>query len=101
DTVQRRLDDVERMVADGDLSEAESMAKQAKQSLDTVAGELEAALDEDPKSKWAAATQDALDGVSRATPVANDLIDQLASLSPKPDQIMSRDDQQALERLRR
>ena len=101
DTVQRRLDDVERMVADGDLSEAEAMAKQAKQSLDTVAGELEAALDEEPRSKWAAATQDALDGVSRATPVANDLIDQLASLSPKPDQIMSRDDQQALERLRR
>ena len=56
------------MVADGDLAEALGMARQAKQSLDTIAGELEAALNDDPKSKWADATQDALDGVERAAP---------------------------------
>jgi hypothetical protein len=101
DIVQRRLGDVEKMVADGDLAEALAMARQAKQSLDTIAGELEAALDDDPKSKWAEATQNALDGVERSRPVAKELIDELQALSPRPDQIMSSDDQRALERLRR
>src|SRR5205814_2459854 len=63
DIVQRRIGDVEHMVGDGDLAEALAMARQAKQSLDTIAGELEAALDDDPKSKWAEATQNALDGI--------------------------------------
>ena len=101
DIVERRLADVEHMVGDGDLAEALGMAHQAKQSLDTIAGELEAAINDDPRSKWADATQDALDGVSRARPVAKELIDELSALSPKPDQIMSSDDRRALDRLRR
>jgi hypothetical protein len=101
DIVERRLADVERMVGDGDLAEALGMAHQARQSLDTIAGELEAAINDDPKSKWADATQDALDGVQRARPVAKELIDELAALSPRPDQIMSADDHRALDRLRR
>jgi hypothetical protein len=101
DIVERRLADVEHMVADGDLAEGLAMARQAKQSLDTIGGELEAALSDDPKSKWAEATQDALDGVEHAVPVANELIDELQALSPRPDQIMSPDDQHALDRLRR
>jgi hypothetical protein len=101
DIVERRLADVERMVGDGDLAEALGMAHQAKQSLDTIAGELEAAIDDDPTSKWADATQEALDGVQRARPVAKDLIDELQALSPRPDQIMSGDDRRALDRLRR
>jgi hypothetical protein len=101
DIVERRLTDVERMVGDGDLAEALGMAHQAKQSLDTIAGELEAAINDDPKSKWAEATSDALDGVQRARPVAKELIDELQALSPKPEQIMSSDDHRALDRLRR
>ena len=101
DIVERRLDDVEHMVGDGDLAEALAMARQAKQSLDTIAGELEAAINDDPKSKWADATQDALDDVEHAIPVAKELIDELSSLSPKPEQIMSGDDLRALDRLRR
>jgi hypothetical protein len=101
DIVERRLNDVEHMVDDGDLAEALGMARQAKQSLDTIAGELEAALNDDPKSKWADATQDALDGVERTAPVAKELIDELSSLSPKPEQIMSADDLKAMDRLRR
>jgi len=89
------------MVGDGDLAEALGMAHQAKQSLDTIAGELEAALNDDPKSKWAEATSDALDGVGKARPIAKELIDLLQSLSPRPDQIMSADDQRQLDRLRR
>jgi hypothetical protein len=101
DIVERRLVDVEHMVSDGDLAEALGMANQAKQSLDTIAGELEAAINDDPKSKWADATQDALDGVQRARPVAKELIDELQALSPKPDQIMSADEHRALDKLRR
>lgn len=101
DIVERRLGDVEHMVEDGDLAEALGMATQAKSSLDTIAGELEAAINDDPKSKWADATQDALEGVTRANPVAKELIAELQSLSPRPDQIMSADDIRAIERLRR
>jgi hypothetical protein len=101
DIVERRLADVEHMVADGDLAEALGMAHQAKQSLDTIAGELEAAIEDDPKSKWAEATQDALDGIERAVPIAKELIAELQALAPRPDQIMSADDLRALERLRR
>nr|HEX4316961.1 hypothetical protein [Kofleriaceae bacterium] len=101
DVVERRLADVEHMVGDGDLAEALAMAQQAKQSLDTIGGELEAAMADDPKSKWAEATQDALDGVGRSTPVAKELIDELQSLAPRPDQILSQDDQRALDKLRR
>ncbi|MDX2089048.1 MAG: hypothetical protein SFX73_14420 [Kofleriaceae bacterium] len=101
DIVERRLGDVEHMVDDGDLAEALGMARQAKTSLDTIAGELEAALNDDPKSNWADATQDALDGIERAQPTAKELIKELQALSPRPDQIMSGDDVRALERLRR
>ncbi|MEO7732334.1 MAG: hypothetical protein ABIY55_15295, partial [Kofleriaceae bacterium] len=101
DIVERRLADVEHMVGDGDLAEALGMAHQAKQSLDTIAGELEAAINDDPKSRWADVTQDALDGVQRARPVAKELIDELQALSPKPEQIMSGDDHKSLDRLRR
>ncbi len=101
DIVTRRLDDVEKMVEDGDLAEALGMARQAKQSLETIAGELEAAINDDPKSKWADATQDALEDIERTAPIARELIDELSSLSPKPEQIMSADDLKALERLRR
>nr|MBA3818274.1 hypothetical protein [Deltaproteobacteria bacterium] len=101
DIVERRLQDVETMVEDGDLAEATGMAHQAKQSLDTIGGELEAAIEDDPSSKWADATQDALDDVGRARPLAKELIDELQALSPKPDQIMSAEDLKALDRLRR
>ena len=101
DVVERRLGDVEHMVGDGDLAEALGMATQAKASLDTIAGELEAAMNDDPKSKWADATQEALEGVERAAPVAKELIDELSQLSPRPDQIMSAEDQKGMERLRR
>jgi hypothetical protein len=101
DIVERRLGDVEHMISDGDLAEALGMAHQARQSLDTIAGELEAAIDDDPQSKWAEATQLALDGVQRARPAAKELIDELQALSPRPEQIMSADDHRALDRLRR
>jgi len=101
DIVERRLGDVEHMVEDGDLAEALGMARQAKQSLDTIAGELEAAIHDRPKSKWADETPDRTEGTERAAPIAKELIDELSALSPRPDQIMSADDLRAIDRLRR
>lgn len=101
DIVVRRIADIEHMVDDGDLAEALMMARQASASLDAMADELGAALDDDPKSKWADATQQALDGIEEARPMMGELIDELATMSPRPDQIMSSDDKRALERLRR
>jgi hypothetical protein len=101
DIVERRLKDVEALVDDGDLAEATGMAHQAKTSLDTIAGELEAAIEDDPKSKWADATQDALDDIGKARPIAKELIEELQSLTPRPDQIMSSDDMKSMDRLRR
>ncbi|MCA9673403.1 MAG: hypothetical protein KC464_00075, partial [Myxococcales bacterium] len=101
DIVERRLDDLEHMLADGDLAEALGMARQAKQSLDTVSAELEAAIEDDPRSPWAKDTADALEAVERAHGPADKLIEQLEELAPSPAKIMSGDDRRALERLRR
>lgn len=101
DIMVRRIGDVGHMVNDGDLAEALMMARQAKESLDTIAGELGAALDDDPKSKWVDATQQALEGIERTRPMIKELIDDLATMSPRPEQILSGDDHRALERLRR
>jgi hypothetical protein len=101
DIVERRLDDLEEMLADGDIAEALGMARQAKQSLDTVSAELEAALEDDPQSQWADETAESLDAVERAHPPADKLIEELDELAPSPDQIMDKDDKKAMEKLRR
>ncbi len=99
--VGKRLDDVERMLADGDVAEALGMARQARQSLETVAGELDAALADDPRSPWAQSTSDALDSVERAHPLAEKLAAELEDLTPSPDQILGDDDKRRLDALRR
>ena len=99
--VERRLDDLEEMLADGDIAEALGMARQAKQSLDTVSAELEAAIDDDPQSQWADETAESLEAVERAHPHADKLIAELDELAPSPDQIMDKDDKKAMDRLRR
>jgi hypothetical protein len=101
DIVRRRIDDVGRMIGDGDLAEAAEMARQARSSLDTISVELEGALDDDPSSRFAQATAEALDAVERAQPVADELIDELDDLAPSPDQILDDDDKDAIDRLRR
>jgi hypothetical protein len=101
DIVRRRLDDVSRMVGDGDLAEAAEMARQAASSIDTIGVELEGALDDDPHSRFARQTEEALDAVERARPVADELIDALDDLAPSPDEILDEDDRDALDRLRR
>lgn len=101
DIVQRRLTDLEHMVDDGDLAEALAMAKQAKQSIDTIAGELDAALQDEPGSVFARDTEKALEAAERARPIAKELIEELSELAPSPRDVLSADDKRALEQLRR
>ncbi|MEZ4360314.1 MAG: hypothetical protein R3B48_09045 [Kofleriaceae bacterium] len=101
DIVQRRLADLEHMISDGDLAEALAMAKQAKQSIDTVAGELDAAMEDEPGSVFAADTERALEAAERARPMAKELIEELSKLAPSPSEVLSSDDKRALDQLRR
>lgn len=99
--VDKRIADLERMLDDGDVAEALGMAKQARQSLETVASELDAAMADDPASPWAQATSDAIDGVERAHPLADKLVDELETMTPSPEQILGDDDKRRLDALRR
>lgn len=99
--VDKRLIDLEKMLEDGDIAEALGMARQARQSLETVAGELDAALADDPRSPWAQATSDALDQVEGSHPLAEKLVDELEAMTPSPDQIMGSDDKRRMDALRR
>ncbi len=101
DIVRHRLTDLDQMLGDGDIAEALGMARQAKQSLDTIAAELEAAIDDDPRSPWARETADALEATERALPATRKLVAELEELSPSPDQILTPDDRRQLEQLRR
>lgn len=101
DIVQRRLVDLENMVDDGDLAEALAMGKQAKQSIDTIASELDAALEDEPGSVFAKDTEKALEAAERARPIAKELIEELSELAPSPRDVLSADDKRALEQLRR
>ena len=99
--VDQRLADLKRMLADGDVAEALGMAKQAADSLETVASELDAAMADDPTSPFAQATADAIEAVERARPLAKRLVDELGELTPSPDQILGDDDKRRLDALRR
>ncbi|MBK9030440.1 MAG: hypothetical protein IPL61_03715 [Myxococcales bacterium] len=95
--VDKRLADLERMLDDGDVAESLGMAKQAADSLETVASELDAAMADDPSSPFAQATADAIDAVERARPLAQRLVDELEHLTPSPDQMLGDDDKRRLD----
>src|SRR5204863_151731 len=95
------LDEVHRLVRAGQLQQAQQKLESCRAQQDRSASNLEGALEDDPKSKWADATQDALDAVGKARPIAKELIDELQALLPRPEQIMSAEDLRALDRLRR
>ncbi len=99
--VDQRLKDLERMLDDGDLAEALGMSRQARQGLETIEGELDAAMSDDPSSPWAQATADALDGIERAQPLADKLVDELEHMTPSPDDIMGGDDKRKMDGLRK
>ncbi len=96
---EQRLDDVERMLDDGDLAEALAMAKQAETSIETIEAELGADLDSgDP---WNDRTPDAYNAVASALPLARELVQELEKATPSPQEIMNAGDKQRMRKLRR
>jgi hypothetical protein len=98
--VETRLEDLERMLADGDMAEALAMARQAEASLETMSAELEAALEEED-GPWSKRTEQAAEGIAEALPLAGKLVDELEAATPSPDEIMNPADRRKLDQLRR
>ncbi len=99
--VERRLEDIEAMLADGDLAEALSMAKQARAGLETIEEELQAALEDEQNAPWSKRTRESLREIRRARPLAEQLVKELEGRAPAPEQIMEAEDKRQMERLRR
>lgn len=101
DVVEKRLDDVDEMLADGDIAEALAMARQAKEGLETIRDELGAALEEDPRAPWSRTTREAQRAIKKAMPLADKLVEELESSTPSPREIMTPRDRSRLDRLRK
>jgi hypothetical protein len=101
EVVAARLADVESMLRDGDMAESLSMARQAQEGVEIMLEELEAALQDEQDEPWGERTREAASKLRRAQPLARDLVEELEAHTPSPDEIMSPEDRQQLERLRR
>ncbi|ACY15675.1 hypothetical protein [Haliangium ochraceum] len=99
--VETRLSEVEEMLADGDIAESLSMARHAREGLEIMAEELEAALQDEADAPWGAGTRAALGKLRRAAPLARELVAELEAHTPSPEEIMSPADRRELDRLRR
>ncbi len=95
--LEKRLEDTETMLKRGELAEALAMAQHAKRSLKTIRAELSFDLDE----AWSRQGVTAEKAARMAQPLAQKLVQQLESATPKPTEIMDSDDHKQLERLRR
>jgi tetratricopeptide (TPR) repeat protein len=99
--VDSRLQDLDRMLADGDIAEALAMAEQARGSLETTGAELDAALEDEQDEPWGDSTRNARREIRRAQGLADELVAELKRSTPSPGEIMSKDDRRQLETLRR
>ncbi len=99
--VESRLSDVDKMLGDGDIAEALAMARQARDGVETIAAELEAALEDEQGEPWSNRTAEAQKESKRAVPLARKLVEELEESTPSPRDIMNREDRRQLERLRR
>jgi tetratricopeptide (TPR) repeat protein len=99
--VGSRLQDLDRMLADGDIAEALAMAEQARGSLETTGAELDAALADEQDEPWGDSTKSARREIRRAEALADELVEELKRSTPSPGEIMSKDDRRQLETLRR
>ena len=97
--VEKRLDDVAKMLADGDVAEALSMARQAETGLESAVAEL--ASDLDDGEPWNAKTPDALEELEKAARLAARLTDSLNRATPSPDAVLGKGERRKLERLNR
>lgn len=99
DKTNKRVDDLERMLEQGDLDEARQMASEAEQSLGKLEGELRS---EEQASRWG---QRVRLGRSRARleqakPVAHDITTEIEKALPRPEEILSPAERKQLAELR-
>ncbi|HEU5060527.1 MAG TPA: DUF4175 family protein [Kofleriaceae bacterium] len=99
--VRKRLDDIEKMLAEGDLAEALAMAREAEAGLEVVQGELEDAAEDEEDRRFRKAAERALEPVERAMPLARKLVDELEKATPSPGKILDKEDLERLEKLGR
>lgn len=99
EAIRRRLDDVGRMLDEGDVAEAQSMARQAAEGLKVVESDLEDDLADG--EGWSDRTDEALDKVGNAGELTEELVDELEKATPSPEELMTEADRRQLGELRR
>jgi hypothetical protein len=99
DNLKRRLDDVSKMIDEGDVAEALAMAKQAKDDVGTIQAEL----DDDLQSGQPTSdkTEEAASHMKEAAPLADKLVEELEKATPSPQEIMSPQDRRKMDELKR
>jgi hypothetical protein len=99
DALMKRLDDVDRMLDEGDVAEALNMARQADEALENVLSDIDDDMsDGEP---WSDKTDEALQHAHRGEPIVNELVDELEKATPSPEEIMSREDRARMDEMRK
>jgi len=98
DVVERRIEDLERMLERGDIAEALSQAREAQTGLETMEAEMNDTADH---SGWDRRTEDAVDAIASAERAAKKLVEELSQATPTPEEIMSKSERRELQQLAR
>jgi hypothetical protein len=87
DALKQRIDDTGRMLEDGDVAEALSLARHIEDEVKIIDADLQDNLaGGHPQS---ARTEDAAERLERARPTVQELLDELQQATPSPAEIMS------------
>jgi soluble cytochrome b562 len=99
DKVHKRLDDLQRMVEQGDLDEAKAMASEAEQSLGRLEEEVRG---EEQASRWGLKVRLSRSRakLEQARPQARDIVNEIARALLRPEEVLSPAERQQLSELR-
>lgn len=99
DKVQKRLDDLQRMVEQGDLDEAKAMASEAEQSIGRLEEEIRS---EEQASRWGLKVRLSRSRakLEQARPQAREIVNEIARALPRPEEVLSPAERQLLNELR-
>lgn len=101
EAVDKRMDDIDRMLGKGDLAEALAMAREAEAGLEVVEAELQDAVADEHDRRFRRSAERSLDKLERAMPLARKLVSELEKATPSPSRILSKKDLRDLDKLRR
>src|SRR5262245_17987604 len=87
------------MMDEGDLAEAQAMAKHAQDGIRLMGADIEDDLADD--HPFSDKTWEAQEHVGRAAPLAAELVDDLKAATPKPGELMGPGDRQRMNELKR